>query len=356
MVGFANNSAACRWATDYKVRFIKEERPSSGTGRPGNLYRFDDIERVVIKMLPDDFPVYDRETKLKYSDALCLVPRYFFHQDRSACPCMFETITTNLVNIQLGAGEQADKTSIFSRLGLYDEDGNLFRIRSHQFRHFLNTLAQRKHVDQMVIAMWSGRKDSKQNRAYDNRTPDEILELLRDGNVAGEVAEIVPKMPLTREQYLELKYPTVHTTPYGFCVHHWTMLPCQRQRACLDCTEHVCIKGDAQKTDRIRQCLRDAEEHHERDLQAQEEGWLHADRWFEFNRKKVERLSNLMQIFEDSSVPEGTIIQMTNDNEYSPIEVALNDRQLLGDRDGALLGQVRALNAVKAVTGGVGHG
>jgi len=345
-VGFSRIAAASRWANDFGIRFVKADRPVSGTGRPGNLYYFEDIEKTIVGMLPDNFPIYDPETDLTYSNALCLVPKYFFHQDRSTFSCMFETVTTTIFNNQLGSGSQHGKSCIFSRLGFLDEDGQPFKIKSHQFRHWLNTLAQRKNVEQLVIALWSGRKDVKQNRAYDNRTPQEILELLRQGDISAKadaLVEVIPNAPMTREQYMELRYPTVHTTQYGFCVHDWSMIPCQKHRACIDCTEHKCIKGDTKKTERVRQALRDAEAQLVRDEEALAEGFIGADRWYQLNSKRVLRLRNLVQIFDDETILEGTIIELVNENEYSPIEMALNERQMLGDTDGEMLGKLRAL-------------
>jgi len=351
VVGFSKISGASQWANAFGVRHIQADRPANGIGRPGNLYSFEDIQKVVVGMLPDDFPVYDRETGLKYSEALCVVPKYFFHQDRTIFPCMFETIQTNTVNNQLGAGSQHGKTCIFSRLGLLDEDGKPYKIRSHQFRHFLNTLAQKKNVDQLIIAMWSGRKDAKQNRAYDNRTPEEVLELMRQGDISQlneTPVEIIPNMPMTREQFMELKYPSVHTTQYGYCVHDWTLIPCQMHRACFDCTEHKCIKGDTMKTERVRQSLKDAEEQLARDKEALAEGYIGADRWHELTSKRVLRLRNLVQLFDNPDIPEGSIIELVNENEYSPIGLALNERQLLGDADAKMLRQVRMLNGTAA--------
>lgn len=351
VVGFATNSAACVWAKANKVRFIKEERPRNGIGRPGNLYRFDDIEKAVIKMLPDNFDIYDKSTGLKYSEALCIFPKNFFHVGKGNMHCMFEVISSNVINIQLGSSANHDKTSVFSRLGILDADGNPYKIRTHQFRHFLNTLAQKKNVDQLIIAMWSGRKDVRQNRSYDNRTPEEVLELMRQGDISntnGELIEIIPNVPMTREQYMEMRYPTVHTTQFGFCVHDWSMIPCQKHRACLDCTEHKCIKGDMKKTARIRECLMDAEQQLARDEEALVEGYIGADRWLELNRKRVDRLRNLVEIFDNPDFPEGTVIELTVENEYSPIGMALNERQMLGDADGMMLGRAMALSAAAA--------
>lgn len=347
VVGLSNKSGAGRWAQEFGMKAEPVPRQPNSVGRTMNSYAFADIEKAVLSMLPEGLPVYDKETDLKYSEALILIPKNLFHPERATYPCMFETLTTDCFNNQLGGGEIHGKSSIFSRMGLLDGDDNPYRITSHQFRHFLNTLAQKKNLDQLTIALWSGRKDVRQNRAYDHVTPDEMLELMRQGDtssVSGIVTEISLQVPMTREEFMEMQYPTVHTTPYGFCVHNWSMMPCQKHRACIDCTEHKCVKGDTKKTERVRQVLQDAEEQLERDEQAVADGYISADRWLKLNRKRVARLRNLVDIFDDPTVPEGTLIELTVENEYSPILMAVNERILLGDSDAEMLKQARALS------------
>ncbi|MFV8662566.1 hypothetical protein ACNRBV_02050, partial [Ralstonia pseudosolanacearum] len=57
---------------------------------------------------------------------------------------------------------------IFERLGYRDEDGSVLRVRSHQFRHWLDTMAEAGGMSQLEIALWFGRKDIGQNAAYNH--------------------------------------------------------------------------------------------------------------------------------------------------------------------------------------------
>lgn len=341
------------WARQVGLVGQKVSRSKGGPGgRPMLSFSFQDVERAIVEMLPRDFPVYDIETGLKYSEALLLIPKNFFKPGWSNHPCMFEPMTTQAFNGELGSKFEQGKSSIFSRMNLVDSDGKPFRLTSHQFRHWLNTQAHKKRIDDATLALWSGRKDETQNAYYDHISDDEMLKLLREGDtsaLSGVNIEIPPSIPMTREEFLELQYQTVHTTPYGFCVHNWTTLPCQKQRACLDCTEHFCIKGDAEKTERIRQVLEDAETQLKRDQEAVEEGgWRTADRWYEHNLKRVARLRNLLQIFDDPTVPMSTMVRLTNENEHSDIKVAMRQRVALGDSDGKRLGNTQAARSLKA--------
>jgi len=301
-------------------------------------------------MLPDHFPFLNPETNLNYSQALLVVPRNIFHPRKATYRCLFEGVTTDTINNQLGAGQKHGKASVFSRLGFTEPDGSPIVITSHQFRHWLNTLAQRGGLSQLDIAKWSGRKDIRQNEVYDHVTPHELIEKVRnidDGSMFGPLAEFVAKAPISREEFMALTVPTLHSTELGFCIHDWTMMPCQRHADCINCTEQICIKGNKEKTARIKQNLLDAEEQLERAEQAIEKGSAGADRWLVHHQLTVKRLQNLWSILSDSKVPEGAVIQLSNDKEFSPIRVAMEDKVEIENTDSQMLSRIRALSQSK---------
>ena len=159
----------------------------------------------------------------------------------------------------------------------------------------------------------------------------------------GPLAEFIAKSPIPRDEFLSLKFPTVHTTEIGFCIHDWTMIPCQKHRDCMNCTENVCIKGDTKKTARIKQCLRDAEEQLKRAESAKQEDYAGADRWLAHHQLTVERLRGLVSIMENPKVPIGSIIQLSNDKEFSLIGMAIEDRCQKKDADAKLLNRIRSI-------------
>lgn len=326
--------------------YAKTHNIRSQTNGGKLLYNFKDIEQSIIDMLPRGFPILDAEIRLKYSEALFIVPKNKFHSQRATYNCMFEIITFNNIRDNLGGREKHGVSSMFGRLGFTEPDGSPIKISTHQFRHWLNTLAQKGGLSQLDIAKWSGRKDIRQNEAYDHVTADEFLQKVRDiddGNMFGPLAEFVSKTPVSREEFLQLKFPTAHTTELGFCIHDWTMLPCDKHRDCINCTEHVCLKGDIKKTERIRQCLIDAEAQLMRAEQALGDSYAGADRWLEHHRLTVERLKNLVMILDDPNVPVGAVIQLSIKGEFSQIGLAIEERRGLGDGDAELLNKVRAL-------------
>lgn len=57
---------------------------------------------------------------------------------------------------------------------------------------------------------------------------------------------------LVDESGMPLFYPALYVTEYGYCVHDFSMLPCQKHRDCLNCNEQVCVKGDEEKLERSK--------------------------------------------------------------------------------------------------------
>jgi hypothetical protein len=336
ILGIAESSISY-WAASNGITTRYQTR--STVGRLPLEYQFRDLETAVLSMLPNSFPILDKSTDLKYSEALLVVPLNFFHETRSSYNCLFQSVSTDIFNGQLGAGEKHGKSSIFSRLGLKDPSGNIFKVSSHQFRHWLNTLAQNAGLSQLHIAKWSGRKDIRQNSYYDHVTPDELIAKVReltDGKMFSPLAEFALRAPMTKEEFLKLAIPTSHSTEFGFCIHDWTMSPCDKYRDCLLCTEHLCIKGHA-KNERVREMLVEAEEQLIATEDALNNGYFGADRWLDHHRKIVAVLREHVKILDDPQIPSDSVYQLTGIREYSPVTQAIEARVKLGDKDSIAL-------------------
>jgi hypothetical protein len=261
-------------------------------------------------------------------------------------PCLIEPVTTNQVNEVLG-GKPAMR-SMFERFGFTEPDGSRIRVSTHQFRHWLNTLAHRGGMSQLDIAKWSGRKDARQNQAYDHMAPEEFLCMAReltegDDRLFGGLADLMSKTPVSRDEFMMLVFPTAQATELGFCIHDFAMLPCERNRDCMNCNEHVCVKGDKSKTARIKEQLELAEAQLWKAEEAVAGGYYGANRWQEHHQATVGRLRNLTSILEDSTVPEGSLIRLTKQNEFSPIRLAIQDRKLLEGPGSSTFNDLRAM-------------
>lgn len=315
--------------------------------------RFADIERVVLAMLPEGFPWINREVNLEYPDALILVRRNELHADKTTLCGVIDPVSITQINDRLGGGDEHGKASVFSRLGLTAVDGKSLVLTTHQLRHYLNTLADAGGLTQIEIAKWSGRKDIRQNAAY-SHVPEAIrVEQIRKAlgdseRLLGPLAELPKKVPIPREDFARLQVPTAHTTDFGYCIHSYVMSPCQQFSDCLNCAEHICIKGDAKKAEMLRNRLVEAQRMLAiAEERMQQKGGRGVDRWREHQRLTVQRLEQLVAIHDDPACPNGTVIQLAISDTPSRLRQAVEARSILeGRRD--RLGKIASSAALGA--------
>lgn len=322
-----DRNTARQWCTGNHV-------PLTKNGKLLNV-RFADVEKVVVAQLPDGFPLLNAESRLKYSEALIILRRNELHPEKATYRCAIDLVTINQVNTGLGARSEHGFESMFDRLGFTEPDGSPIRVTTHQFRHYLNTLAQAGGMSQLDIAMWSGRMDIRQNEAYDHVSADQMVAKIRqsigdESQMFGPLAKLPKNIPISRDEFARLKIPTAHTTDFGFCVHDYTMMPCDQHADCINCNEHVCVKGDERKASMVKRRLAEAQELLARAEAATAEGYYGADRWMEHHQKTVVRLTQLAEILDNPAVPVGAVIQLSDVPGVSrSIEQALEDRAAL---------------------------
>jgi hypothetical protein len=311
--------------------------------KPESVVRFADFERHVVSLLPGGFPVADAKTGLKFSDALLVMPLGLFRAAGSKS--MFESLRYHHVSNALGQNSIAGSSTVFQRLGL-DPDRRLF-IKTHQFRHWLNTLAQGASLSQVDIAKWSGRASIHQNAAYDHESSDEIVQRIRDAigdhdRAIGSLAEIPHNLPVSHAEFVAMAVPTAHVTLYGFCIHDFTSSPCEMFRKCLDCRQHVCIKGVPERVERVRQALGEARHQLTLALAAAADEIYGANEWVDTHGATVERLEQLLAILLDPNISDGAVIQLRESGVYSLSEAAILDREALPDQSVVSLPEPRS--------------
>lgn len=294
------------------------------------------LNQWVTTKLPKDFPWFDKERGIKFSEALFCLQAKQLHTDFPKSPIMVWQPTQNTLNDDLKSRESSPGyfvPSIFDRHGFNLGEKNHLKANSHQFRHLLNTMAQRGGLSQSEIARWSGRVDIKQNRVYDHMSEFELVDMIRSHDNAlsldqplEEIAEqIASKIPMTRQEFNTLAMPTAHITEYGFCIHDFTMSPCQRFRDCLNCTEQVCIKGD-RRIDRLKERHAIVEKMRDKAAQEIKDGTAGADRWYQIHDLTEKRLRELIDIMENPNIQNGAIIKLKNENEFSPLRRAIESK------------------------------
>lgn len=280
--------------------------------------------------LPTDFPWLDSGRGVKYSDALFCMLSNQLNEHRRTIPIVLWTPSVNTLNDDLNG--KSGGISIFDRHAISFE-GGARRITSHAFRHLINTLAQRGGLSQREIARWSGRADQRQNYAYDHMSEFEIVEMIRrhDPDLRADAIEdkalalLADKVPIARSELDLLAVPTAHVTEFGYCVHDYVMAPCQRFRDCLNCNEQVCVKGD-HRLSRMKLRHSDIGRLIEKAKLEISAGTSGADRWLEVHEVTFERLGKLIEIMESSDTPDGALIRLTIDRQFSPVARAISHR------------------------------
>ncbi|MBJ6800435.1 hypothetical protein [Geomonas propionica] len=320
-----------------------------------NLYSFAEVEKKIISMLPPGFPWLDRENQIRYSEALFVVPKAFFDGSHGFMPTMFMALDISAIGTQLG-GERPDN-NIFLRFGFRNPDGSVMRMTTRQLRHWLNTICQRGGLSDLERDIWSGRvvgagrkggSVNRQGLAYLHNTTEEIMDAVgmtsQETDLGPSLASSFERLPITREEFMALENkPPVHVTEFGICFHDFALLPCSLHADCLNCMEHACIKGEPEKTARIRQCHQIVQEQLRLAQEAVGEGYLKAEHWYEHQALTAKRLTGLLELLDDETLPVGSLIMLTNPFQYSAFRNAVTDRA-------TLLGEAETLALADALT------
>ncbi len=278
-------------------------------------FKFEDVQRAVLSMLPATFPYVPGAPTLPCKDSLLVVRVNEMHEEKATYLCMFTcadygTIANSLV-------QHDGQPSIFDRFGYTEDDGSPITMNTHSLRHYLNMLAQMGGMSSAEIALFSGRKDVAQNSAYDHMTSDEVQAPISDALIQGFMGDLViqaPRRLVARSQYSGLGATAAHTTDYGFCLHDFAGEPCQMHRDCIHCEEQECVKGDMQKEANLRASKAETEQHLEAAKQALSDEEYGADAWVAHQTQTLERINSLLSIYEDPSVPNGARIRLNVTN------------------------------------------
>jgi integrase len=160
--------------------------------------------------------------------------------------------------VRFWLGESSREGSLFDRYGLKAKDGTRLRITTHQFRHWLNTLAANGGLSDVELARWMGRKDIKQNVHYIHglvrRNVALAKKAVQEGTIAGPIADTYHRLEATdRESFLDGVINAVFLMPHGGCVHNFASRPCPKHFACLDgCSSYFRTLGDVGQREALK--------------------------------------------------------------------------------------------------------
>lgn len=202
------------------ARFVA--RTMEGQGIESSKY-------ALVTTKPKNFPWYDEEKRIKYSNALCLLFERQLCQKTSKDFTSFFRPTAQFFRLDINAfAGIKGTTNLFKRHYYINEDGIPYSIRTHQLRHLLNTFSQINGMDEFSIARWSGRKLVSQNFSYDHRSHQQMTKLIRDKTSIGfnnsQRKKEIPIMDLA--DFDSLKNGAVLVTKHGYCKHSYAFEPC----------------------------------------------------------------------------------------------------------------------------------
>lgn len=305
-----------------------------------------DLAQFTVEKYKKKFPSWPQiaEIDKPVYDLLCLVRENEFHIEFAPKEYSFECPNLNLLNDALGAIHQRlpGTHSLFSELGIKNEERGEIVISSHQIRVWLSTMAERGEMDSLDLAMFAGRSRIEDNRAYDLRPMSEfkaesrkLLELgleSLDGTTALESVKV--NVPVTFEMLgRKDRIGTVQVSGYGYCEHDWTMTPCTKAGECISCKEHACVKGLPKNVEHLKQLEDVVQNELNRAAAATQEGFHGANAWLVYHGKKLAIIKTLLKYLEDDQLPDGLILRIPEELDVSLTKIALGEQNFMNTVD-----------------------
>lgn len=274
--------------------------------------RFFGLRKDIIAAIKEHTPELPTDSPFPLEGYLFLVPANFMHEKRATIPGSVTFVTDQMIASFIG-GNVEHKT-VFERYGVTAANGQPIRMNSHQFRHWLNTLAQQGGMSQMEIARWSGRKDVRQNAAYDHvsgaQLAKRVRKLVEAGDIRGPIAKVYERLPpVERKAFVESQIATAHVTDIGQCIHDWSMTPCPTFGACAGCEEHIVVKGDAEQHAAAERLLDETKRLLDMARSEARDATYGADRWVAAQERMAASLEAVVAVHRDASIPNGTLVQ-----------------------------------------------
>lgn len=271
------------------------------------------------------WPNVDEAKTLKVWDALCLCRENEFHKGYSVKHFSWRLPSIGAVNCRLGTTPEKN-LSLFERFDMRHPDGTNIKLTSHQLRHWLSTMSERAGMDDYTLAQWAGRARVADNRHYDHRTGQEQLDAAREILPLEQpslLERFKDRQPATYQELGVDRLGTAKATLYGMCVHDYAMAPCQRQRECMTCKEHVCIKGDHVTLERVRLLEAQTALLLQKAQLAHDDGVFGADRWVDNHKWKLAHAKAMRMALEHPQIPDGTLLRIPDGHDPSAVRRAL---------------------------------
>jgi hypothetical protein len=272
-----------------------------------HLYRVEDIEKALVGRCGQLKVLQKPNGKIQMlSQSLCVKFINQFNSTRATLFFLPEIITYSDIMSALGSDKEV--ASIYSRRGLIEADGIPMRIRTHAFRHWLNTLADKGGLSDIDLALWMGRRDFRQNVAYKHGTVEQRVawarEMIVTGTLQGVVADTYHSIndPVEKHDFLTTFVTAAHFTPYGVCVHDFAQEPCKYHLNCLNgCSEYLRTKGDLEEQHNLRELRVFTLEELKKATEAYKNETWGASNWVDFNQRNLAGIDAALAVDESES-------------------------------------------------------
>lgn len=312
---------ACTYLKKRGVKVTKASR--SGSVRQSAKISATDLKNVTntlaknsIKRLWDELRSVSTATKL--SDILIIDQYQANHDIKRSEPWEFRTLSHTPYSDFLCGRKDGSIKSIFERHNL-KVDGVDFRITSHQFRHFLNTLLQlTDSVTELEIARYFGRSYVGDNEAYDHtnstaRVFDSAQDIIDSNNLNREQAidTMNQFVIVDRDEAIETieHLATNMKTKIGMCNHDFADSPCGKHYACLrGCSEYKRTKGVESEIISVKEIKSDAEVRVAAAKEAVDEQFWGSNNWLLSHEQLLEGCEKALAIELDESVAPGETV------------------------------------------------
>jgi len=268
-------------------------KPINSTPLKWNYYRVGDVEAKLLEnKCPAAVLILSNGKIQKLSESLCVMFYKQFDPRRQKQIFQPRLIGYSQVTDALGGGTAS--RSIFSRRGVTMPDGSPMKIRTHDFRHWLNTLAERGGLSDMELALWMGRRSVAHNAAYKHGTVAERAKwaekALDEGMLSGDLIELYNTIndPVEKKIFVETFLGIIHFTPFGACSHNFALDPCPKHLKCLSgCGDYMRTKGDQEERRNIQELRDFTSQDLEKAKLALSEGEYGSNNWVTHNEKIV---------------------------------------------------------------------
>lgn len=284
------------------------------------FYRAGEVEAYLLSERVEHLWTLDRRdgTSQMLSETLFIAFQNSFHVARCPCPLLVEPMTSSHLAAFM-TGKKGAK-SAFERFGICEEHGAFCRMTSHQFRHWLNDLADKGGLPTELQTRWMGRENPRDTQAYQHATVEERLQWvkngIRQGEIGGTIASVYFALPEEeRDVFLEGHIQAAHFTPLGVCIHDFALDPCPYYLNCVrGCSDYLRTKGNQQERLHLIQVHRRTKQAIEvAHTQAEAGHGEPAQAWIAHYKETLAGVEAALALDDDPTSAEGSTIQPFKD-------------------------------------------